>query len=153
MDIDKLDQLIKNRAPAKEESQSKPKAKILVVDDAESIRRGLVSILSDYEVDTANNGKEAVDLFSANQKYAVIIMDALMPVMDGFKATKIIKKISSKVPIIMHTAYQDEHEISKIVDLGLFGYVTKGAVEHCNGELIMPNINILKQKVIEAIRL
>lgn len=152
----KLDEMLQKRSTTQNaftnSKKSEEIAKVMIVDDDESMRRGLKTILSEYNVISANDGAQSIELFKENQDIYVIVMDALMPVMDGFQATKQLKKINPEVLIIMHTAYQDQHEISKIVDLGLFGYVTKGSVEITpDGKIILPNVNKLKEKIKLAI--
>lgn len=152
----KLDTMLQKRSTeqnaVKNVKQGDKPFKVMIVDDDESMRRGLISILSEYDVISANDGAQSIELFRDNQDIHVVVMDALMPSMDGFQATKELKKINPEILIIMHTAYQDEHEISKIVDLGLFGYVTKGSVEiTIDGKIILPNVNYLKEKIKLAI--
>ena len=69
----------------------------------------------------------------------------------GFEASKHIHGVNPDIPIIMLTAYQDEHDISRVVDLGFEGYVTKGAIEITpEGEVVFPNLNDLKNKLKRA---
>ena len=78
--------------------------KILLVDDSKSAQQKICSIMSKYgECDQAYNGQEAVELFQASLKtdcaYDLIVMDIIMPKMDGFEAVKEIKKIQEKEKI------------------------------------------------------
>ncbi len=64
----------------------------------------------------AKNGKEAVDIFSGSDKFDAILMDIIMPEMDGFEAAEKIRKISSTVPIIAQTAFTpDEDDTDPLV--------------------------------------
>ncbi len=58
----------------------------------------------------AKNGKEAVDIFSENPNFDAILMDIIMPEMDGFEAAEKIRKLSSTVPIIAQTAYTPDQD-------------------------------------------
>ena len=78
--------------------------KVLVVDDMSANRKLLVWMLEDdgFEVIEAENGKQAVDLFLQTQPN-LVLMDVMMPVMDGFTATRVIRE-RGDVPIIALTA-------------------------------------------------
>ena len=99
--------------------------KILIVDDEKLIREVIREylLLEGYQVDEAVNGKEAVDLVS-NNDYELIIMDIMMPEMDGYQACKTIKGIKD-IPFIMLSARADE--VDKLIgfDIGVDDYVTK----------------------------
>ena len=99
--------------------------KILVVDDEELIR-GVIReylLLEGFEVDEASNGEAAVKLVSYND-YALVIMDIMMPHMDGFKACKEIKKIKD-IPCIMLSARSEEEDKLNGFEIGIDDYVTK----------------------------
>ena len=100
--------------------------KILVVDDEARMRK-LVSdflVREGYEVLEAANGEEAMDLFYADKEIVLIILDVMMPKMDGWQALREIRE-SSQVPVIMLTARTDERDELKGFDLGVDEYVTK----------------------------
>lgn len=100
--------------------------KILVVDDESRMRKLVRDFLirSDYEVMEAENGAQALDLFFENQDIALIILDVMMPQMDGWQVCREIRA-SSKVPIIMLTAKSDEHDELQGFSLGVDEYITK----------------------------
>ncbi len=81
------------------------KIKILITEDKEINQEILMGILEDsgLEIDIACNGKEAVERCK-EKKYALILMDIEMPIMDGYEATRIIRKNNSDIPIIALTA-------------------------------------------------
>ena len=81
------------------------KLKILVVDDDEKMRKLVSDFLTrqDYEVLEAEDGEEAVDLFFRVKNIALIILDVMMPKMDGWQVCREIRRYS-RVPIIMLTA-------------------------------------------------
>jgi CheY-like chemotaxis protein len=79
--------------------------KVLIVDDDQIVLEVLKMMLSDYyDVITASNGKEAVELYK-RQKPDIVLMDILMPKMDGIEATRIIKLIDPDAKILAITAY------------------------------------------------
>ena len=87
------------------------KLKILVVDDEQRMRKLVRDFLvkQNFEVMEAGDGEEAVDLFYANKDIALIILDVMMPKMDGWQVCREIRKYS-QVPIIMLTAKSDEKD-------------------------------------------
>ena len=99
--------------------------KILVVDDEELIRNVIKEYLTieEYTVEEAENGLEAIEKAKAND-YDLIIMDIMMPKMDGYQACKEIKKIKN-VPFIMLSARSEEYDKLIGFDLGIDDYVTK----------------------------
>ncbi len=99
--------------------------KILVVDDEELIRNVIREylIMEEYTVDEANDGLEAITKAKEND-YNLIIMDIMMPKMDGYQACKEIKKIRD-VPFIMLSARSEEYDKLIGFDLGIDDYVTK----------------------------
>ncbi len=102
------------------------KIRVLVVDDEERMRR-LVSdflVKEGYQVMEASNGEEAVDTFLENRDIALIIMDVMMPKLDGYGAVKEIRQYS-KVPIILLTAKSTEKDELQGFELGVDEYVTK----------------------------
>ncbi|NLW15536.1 MAG: response regulator transcription factor [Erysipelothrix sp.] len=99
--------------------------KILVVDDEAKIRAVVKEYakVSGFECDEAADGLEAIECIKAND-YDVVIMDVMMPNLDGFSASKEIKAIKD-VPIIMLSARTDEFDKLLGFDLGIDDYVTK----------------------------
>lgn len=99
--------------------------KLLIVDDEPNIRELIKKYASfeHHEVDSAVNGLEAISMVKNNQ-YDLIIMDIMMPELDGFSAVKEIRK-TSDVPIIMLSARSEEYDKLYGFDLGIDDYVTK----------------------------
>ena len=99
---------------------------ILVVDDESRMRKLVKDFLkkSGYEVLEAANGEEAVDLFYSNKEIALIILDVMMPKMDGWEVCREIRKTST-VPIIMLTARSDERDELLGFDIGADEYISK----------------------------
>ena len=102
------------------------KLKILVVDDESRMRKIVRDFLvrKGYEVIEAGDGEEAVDLFYANRDVALIILDVMMPKMDGWQTCREIRA-ESKVPIIMLTAKGDEQDELRGFELGVDEYISK----------------------------
>ena len=99
--------------------------KILVVDDEELIRNVIKEYLmmENYTVDEAGDGQEAIEK-AKNNDYNLIIMDIMMPKMDGYQACKEIKK-TKDVPFIILSARSEEYDKLIGFDLGIDDYVTK----------------------------
>ena len=100
--------------------------KILVVDDEARMRKIVKDFLvaKDYKVIEAANGEEALDIMYSDNKIDLVILDIMMPKMDGWETCREIRKIS-KVPIIMLTAKGDESDELLGYDLGIDEYITK----------------------------
>lgn len=102
------------------------KIKILVVDDESRMRKLVKDFLvrSNYEVLEAEDGEKALDIFFADNSIALIILDVMMPKMDGWQVCKEIRTYS-KVPIIMLTARTDERDELQGFQLGVDEYIAK----------------------------
>ena len=100
--------------------------KILVVDDENRMRTLVKDFLQreNFEVLEAGDGSEALDVFFAHQDIALIILDVMMPKMDGWQVCREIRSYS-KVPIIMLTARSDEKDELQGFDLGVDEYISK----------------------------
>ncbi|MCD8038642.1 MAG: response regulator transcription factor [Lachnospiraceae bacterium] len=100
--------------------------KILVVDDESRMRKLVKDFLvkKGYDVLEAADGSEAVGTFFDNQDIALIILDVMMPKMDGWQVCREIRA-SSKVPIIMLTAKTDERDELQGFELGVDEYIAK----------------------------
>lgn len=100
--------------------------KILVVDDESRMRKLVKDFLvkQNYEVLEAGDGEEALDIFYENQDIALIILDVMMPKMDGWQVCREVRN-NSKVPIIMLTARTDERDELQGFQLGVDEYIAK----------------------------
>lgn len=100
--------------------------KVLIVDDESRMRKLVKDFLSkaSYDVIEAENGEQAVDLFLGQKDIALIILDVMMPKMDGWQTCREIRKVS-KVPIIMLTAKSDEKDELLGFELGVDEYISK----------------------------
>ncbi|MCG9640635.1 response regulator [Vibrio sp. Isolate34] len=128
--------------------QAEIQHKILIVEDNKINQKiaGLHVGKSGFEFEFANNGQEAIDMFAANPHYAAILMDCMMPVMDGFDATSHIRRIEKeteatrRIPIIALTASVIDDDIQKCFDVGMDDYVPKPF-----------KFEMLKEKVLTAV--
>ena len=102
------------------------KLKILVVDDESRMRKLLRDFLEreGYQILEASDGIEAMDMFYADKNIDLIILDVMMPRMDGWQVCKEVRE-HSKVPIMMLTARAEERNELKGFELGVDEYVAK----------------------------
>lgn len=100
--------------------------KVLVVDDESRMRKLVKDFLvkQNYDVLEAEDGEQAVDIFFQVKDIALIILDVMMPKMDGWQVCKEIRQYS-KVPIIMLTAKGDERDELQGFELGVDEYISK----------------------------
>ena len=99
---------------------------ILIVDDEQRMRKLVrdYMIREGYVVLEASNGRQALEIFHSDAKVSLIILDVMMPEMDGWQVCAEIRK-TSKIPIIMLTAKSDERDELRGFELGVDEYVTK----------------------------
>ena len=100
--------------------------KVLLVEDNELNYEIAKTVLEEagFMVDGASNGKEAIDKASDNT-YDVILMDIQMPIMDGYEATKELRRLGNKTPIIAMTANAFSEDRKKAKEVGMDGYIPK----------------------------
>lgn len=129
------------------------KLKILVVDDESRMRKLVKDFLvkENFEVLEADNGEMAVDLFFENKDIALIILDIMMPKMDGWQVCREIREYS-RVPIIMLTAKSDEKDELLGFELGVDEYISKPfspKILVARVEAILRRTNALEEGTIE----
>lgn len=100
--------------------------KILMVDDEERMRKLVRDFLvkRDFQVLEAGDGEEAIDIFFADKKIDLVILDVMMPKMNGWEVLETIRKYS-KVPVILLTAKSEERDELRGFELGVDEYITK----------------------------
>lgn len=100
--------------------------KILVVDDEIRMRKLVRDFLvkKDYIVLEAGDGEEALEIFYKHNDISLVLLDVMMPKLDGFSALKEIRKVS-KVPVIILTAKGDEADELRGFELGVDEYISK----------------------------
>lgn len=130
------------------------KLKVLVVDDESRMRKLVKDFLSkkNFEVLEAENGEQAVDIFFNNKEIALLILDVMMPKMDGWQVCREIRQYS-KVPIIMLTAKSDEKDELLGFELGVDEYISKPfspKILVARVEAILRRANVLDEGVIDV---
>jgi two-component system, NarL family, response regulator LiaR len=102
--------------------------KVMLVDDHNVVRSGLATFLRAYDdlelVGEANNGREALNLCH-QRKPDVILMDLMMPVMDGIAATQAILDEYPQIKIIAMTSFEDEQLVQGVLAAGAISYLLK----------------------------
>lgn len=101
------------------------KSKILIVDDEQNIREIFEKIFSnDYTVFTAANGGIALEIIT-REKPSLVLVDIVMPVMDGIDVLKKIKTMKDRPSVIVLTSSEDVRTATKALELGARSYITK----------------------------
>lgn len=102
--------------------------RVLIADDHHVVRRGLLFFLKTQKdmdvVGEATNGKEAVEL-AAKLKPDMVLMDLVMPIMDGIQATKKIKAQHPQIQVLMLTSFSDRDHVIPAIEAGAAGYQLK----------------------------
>ncbi|UCH50888.1 MAG: response regulator transcription factor [Chloroflexota bacterium] len=108
----------------------KVKTRILIADDHPLLREALCQVFSNQKdmeiVGEANNGEEAINLTS-QLKPDILVMDIMMPKLDGLEASRQIKKIAPNTAILILTAYDDDNYVLGLLEAGATGYLLKSA--------------------------
>jgi len=101
-------------------------SKILLVEDEETLAEGLLFNLSEegYSVVWVKDGKKALDQFDS-QPYDLIILDIMLPYIDGFEVAKYVREKSPMIPILMLTARTAVHDRVRGLEIGADDYLTK----------------------------
>ena len=105
----------------------KKSKQLLVAEDEDSNFMLMEELLSDLNLNIirAINGVEAVEICKSNPEIDLVLMDLKMPEMDGYEATKQIKKIRPKLPVIAQTAYTTDNDKNKAMECGCVDFITK----------------------------
>jgi len=120
-----------------------PKYKILIVEDEVYSQVLISKYINDIckEILIANNGLEAVEICSKHNDIDLILMDILMPEMNGYEATREIRKLNPNIAIISQTAYGLSGDRQKSLEAGCNDYLTK-PINHIELlELIQKHLN------------
>ena len=125
------------------------KNKILVADDESRMRKLIKDYLvrEDYEVVEAENGEQALDIFYMDSDISLIILDVMMPKVDGFAVLKEIRETSS-IPVLMLTAKGEENDVLNGFELGADEYINKPF----SPKILMARVNaVLRRSVDESL--
>jgi len=113
--------------------------RIFIVDDNTAFRKAMHLMLSKrsyiIRIEEAKDGKECIELLNKN-KPDIILMDVVMPVMDGIEATKAVIKLYPKQRIIALTTFHEYEFIASMFDAGACGYLRKDTVNENIDEAI-----------------
>jgi len=122
--------------------------KILLVDDEADFRETMGAIIKGwgYNLIEAANGKEAIDVIR-NKKADIVILDYMMPEMDGVTTLKEIRKIDKEVPVIMFTAYPDGRSFGGANKLGAIMFIPKLSAYSDNQAALKEAIHIAEKKL------
>ena len=105
-----------------------PPVRILIVDDHAMVRSGLMNFIDAYEwmeaVGEASNGAEAVE-FCATHAVDLVLMDLVMPVMDGSEATQLIVALDEAIKVIALTSFHEKDLVEKALQAGAASYLLK----------------------------
>jgi len=131
--------------------------KILVVDDHPIYRKGLVALLDQMEPDIAllqaNDAAQALVVIAEHDDLDVVILDLLIPGMDGLRAITEFGQIRPELPVIILSSLENPADVRSALANGALGYVPKSAAEHTllsairmvlNGDVYMPPFVIVE---------
>ncbi len=144
-------QSITNQASRAGRGESRGRFRMLVVDDAEGIRTYLANLLElkGYDVDTAEDGRRALALLEGGAAPDVIILDVMMPGLDGIETLRRIRELDETVPVIMLSVVGKASTIVEAMQLGAVDYLNKPFEEE---ELELTLEKVLEKKALERER-
>jgi CheY-like chemotaxis protein len=121
--------------------------KILLVEDSKTVQQMYRNklIFEQYQVLTADNGMEAIKILT-QEKPDIILLDLMMPIMDGYKVLQVIKtdpKLSD-IPVLVFSAKGQPEEVEKALNLGAVGYIVKATTKP--NEVVEQIKKVLSQK-------
>ncbi len=117
---------MESEMPGEIQDKSRPKYKILVVDDSDLVRKLVVNVLSDqgHQCLTAGDGADALN--KAHQiKFDAVITDIVMPVMNGIRLTRELLRLQHRLPIMIMTAYSQEYPTELAIAAGAREFIGK----------------------------
>ncbi|NEP20308.1 MAG: response regulator, partial [Leptolyngbya sp. SIO4C1] len=106
--------------------ETEPATSVLIVDDEPTVRMLLRAAIQKegFEVIEASDGKECLEIFQQQQP-DIVLMDALMPEMDGFSCCAALREISTSAPVLMITSLDDADSVYRAFGVGATDYITK----------------------------
>jgi two-component system, NarL family, nitrate/nitrite response regulator NarL len=140
--------------------------KILIVDDHPIYRKGLIALLDQMEPDTAllqaNDGIQGLALIAEHDDLDVVILDLVIPGMDGLRAIAEFGKIRPELPVIVLSSSENPADVRAALANGALGYVPKSAAEHTlltairvvlNGDIYVPPFVLLQAETVQSVGL
>ena len=134
-----------------EQGSERSRFRVLVVDDAEGIRTYLANLLElkGYDVDTAEDGRRALALLEGGAAPDVIILDVMMPGIDGIETLRRIRELDEEAPVVMLSVVGKASTIVEAMKLGAVDYLNKPFEED---ELELTLDKVLEKKALERER-
>lgn len=124
--------------------------KVLLVEDSKAVQQMYRNKLTieQFQVLTADNGMEAIKVLS-QEKPDIILLDLMMPIMDGYKVLQVIKTDPklAKIPVLVFSAKGQPEEVEKALNLGAVGYIVKATTKP--NEVIEKIKSVISQKPAE----
>ncbi|MGM0622733.1 MAG: response regulator transcription factor [Campylobacterota bacterium] len=127
---------------------------ILYAEDDKNIRQSTdktLSLLFNH-VYTACNGQEALEYFN-NETIHIVLLDYVMPKLDGYKVAKAIRQKNKKIPIIISSGYSDKEKLLNAIELNLVKYIVKPLQYDQLSKTLQTSVNILKDNAMLSIPL
>jgi two-component system response regulator AtoC len=133
-------------------NSKKEKIPILIIDDDESICRYLIDLLSirGYRPEAVHNGESAIELISKGNAYSVVLLDIMLPGLNGLEVLKRIKEINQTLPVIMLSILGDAENVVTAIKEGAYDYIVK-PFDSEKLEVIIQNA-VEKHNLIEEVR-
>jgi len=105
----------------------KSKTRILVVDDEHEVAGNVRDVLvyEGFEVETAGNGRQALDLLMSGRRFDLVITDIRMPEMDGLELLRKVRQLSENLPVIVMTGNATTKKALRPIGEGAFDYISK----------------------------
>jgi DNA-binding NtrC family response regulator len=119
---------IPSLTPWEEMEGSKKNIKILLIDDEPMILRSSRRVLEKlgYSVHATDNGKDAIEIYKKDHdNFSIVIMDMIMPVMDGSQIFYALQKIDKKVPVIICSGYSKDEKVKELLSTGAIDFIQK----------------------------
>lgn len=124
--------------------------KVLLVEDSKTVQQIYRNklTLEEFHVLTADNGMEAIKLLS-QEKPDIILLDLMMPIMDGYKVLQVVKTDPklARIPVLVFSAKGQPEEVEKALNLGAAGYIVKATTKP--NEVIEKIRAVMRQKPVE----
>lgn len=127
---------------------------VLYAEDDQVIRESISRILEIFfgKVVVAKDGMEAIQLFESNN-ISVVVLDYVMPFLDGYDVAKHIRNINKTIPIVIASAYTDQEKLLKVMNLNLISYLEKPILKKALLEVLEKVVKTLKQNNLLVVKI